>query len=155
MTPIELMENLSKYLQETVVSYTAVQKSGETHIDVFPGYPPLKSSGKEGSSFIYVVVTEFTDKENGDLSSANVEIGFSIYDQDEKDGWRSLYNIMEHVRQALLKKRILASKHMLLLPIKGEILEDQPWPQWRGIITTTYTIGQPVMEENFDDYQEF
>ena len=80
-------------------------------------------------------------------SAAKVEIGFSIIDGDTSEGWRSLFNLMEHVRQALLKKRTVANKHRLILPIKFKVADEQPFPQWQGLMTVSYTLGKPVEEE--------
>ena len=101
----------------------------------------------EQASFIYALVTAAQDTADGDMSTATVEIGFSIYDDSEYDDWRSLYNIMEHVRQHLLKHRFIADRHRLLFPVKIEVPEAQPAPQWQGKITAIYTIGQPYEED--------
>ena len=45
----------------------------------------------EQASFIYALVTAAQDTADGDMSTATVEIGFSIYDDSEYDDWRSLY----------------------------------------------------------------
>lgn len=151
MTTMELMENLAAFLRGAVSEYTAQTKEGTAPVEVYAGYPPIRTKPGQSPSFIYALVTSFQDEEGNKLSSAAVEIGFSIADDDPRDGWRSLTNIMEHVRQAMLKKRTIANKHRLELPIKGEIADNQPFPQWQGRITARYTIGQPVEEEiNFD-----
>lgn len=147
MTTVELMNNLADFLQSVVKDYSTQQKKGCLPIEVYAGYPPIRTNASEISSFIYVLVTEFEDKEEPNLSTAKVEIGFSIYDKDTETGFLSLYNLMEHVRQTLLKQRTVAEKHRIVLPVKGEIAEDQPFPQWQGKITIEYTIGQPSEEE--------
>ena len=92
-------------------------------------------------------MTSFEDKAEPNLSTAKVEIGFSIYNSDTTQGFLSLYNLMEHVRQYILKQRTIAEKHRIILPVKGEVIDEQPFPQWQGKITTEYTIGQPTEEE--------
>lgn len=151
MTQIEVMENLADFLKNVVREYEAQQSDGSSSpIIVYPGYLPVKTNAKESESCIYVLVLECEDSE--EQSTAKVEIGFSIFDSDTAEGWRSLFNIMEHVRQALLKKRTVANKHRLVLPIKSKVAEDQPFPQWQGLITVGYTLGKPVEEEiNYGD----
>ena len=76
---------------------------------------------------------------------------------DGVDGWRSLYNVVEHVRQDLLKFRFVNMKFRLDLekPIVFKVPENQPFPQWQATMTVTYTIGQPEEEGfNYDDFQE-
>lgn len=112
--------------------YAAEQPSGLRPVEVYAGYPPVPENAAEKSSFIYVLATDFTDEEGEDYSTAKVEIGFSIYDEDEGNGWRSLYNLMEHVRQIMLRRRCLAGRTVLVLPIKGAVPDSQPFPQWEG-----------------------
>lgn len=147
MTTVELMDNLADYLRSVIVDYSTQQPSGKRSIKVYAGYPPARMNADEQASFIYALVTSAQDTADGDMSTATVEIGFSIYDDSEYDDWRSLYNIMEHVRQNLLKHRFIADRHRLLFPVKIEVPEAQPAPQWQGKITAIYTIGQPYEED--------
>lgn len=147
MTTVELMDNLADYLRSVIVDYSTQQPSGKRSIKVYAGYPPARMNADEQASFIYALVNAAQDTADGDMSTATVEIGFSIYDDSEYDDWRSLYNIMEHVRQQLLKHRFIADRHRLLFPVKIEVPEAQPAPQWQGKITAIYTIGQPYEED--------
>ena len=147
MTTVELMDNLAEFLRPAVTDYSTQQPSGKRSIKVYAGYPPARMNADEQASFIYALVTAAQDTADGDMSTATVEIGFSIYDDNEYDDWRSLYNIMEHVRQHLLKHRFIADRHRLLFPVKIEVPEAQPAPQWQGKITAIYTIGQPYEED--------
>lgn len=155
MITVELMDNLAAYLRQVVKEYDTQQPSGKLPVEVYAGWPPIRGSSQEQASFIYALVIKTEDKPGNEYGQATVEIGFSIYDEDSTDGWRSLFNLMEHVRQALLKQRCLACRNRLELPLKGVIVDDQPYPQWQGKIEAIYTIGQPSEEGlYFDDYQE-
>lgn len=146
MTQVELMENLAAFLKNVVREYESQQSDGSyTPITVYSGYLPVKTNAKESESCIYVLVLECEDGD--EQSAAKAEIGFSIIDGDTSEGWRSLFNLMEHVRQALLKKRTVANKHRLILPIKSKVADEQPFPQWQGLMTVSYTLGKPVEEE--------
>lgn len=151
MTLMEVMNDLSDFIRHVVNEYSAEQPSGLHQIHVYAGYPPIPSDSRETSSRIYTLVTDFTDGEDG--STAKVEIGFSVYDEDEINGWHSLFNLMEHIRQALLKHRCLKNRTVLVLPVKGEISGSQPYPQWEGRIIASYQIGQPTEEGiNYDGF---
>lgn len=147
MTTVELMNKLADFFKVIVKDYSTNQKGEILPIEVYAGYPPIRTKASELSSFIYVLVTNFEDKEEPNLSTAKVEIGFNVYNNDTNKGFISLYNLMEHVRQSILRQRTIAEKHRIILPIKGEILDEQPFPQWQGKITVEYTIGQPTEEE--------
>ena len=157
MTPINLMDALAKRLQKLLTDYTAKQPSGTVPVTVYPGYIPVQNNAAEKKSFVYVLVTETDDRDGNDKSIAVVELGFSIYDADGVDGWRSLYNVVEHVRQDLLKYRFVDMKFRLDLskPMQFKVPDTQPFPQWQGAMEVTYTIGQPEEEGfNYDDFQE-
>lgn len=153
MTLVETMENLAKFLRGVVKEYSSNQPSGKRPVEVYAGFPPVAMSAEERSSFIYALVTDFTDEADTPYGTAKVEIGFSVYDDDKKEGWRSLFNLMEHVRQALLQNRIIAGRTSIILPMKGAISDSQPFPQWEGKITISYTIGQPTeVGINYEDF---
>ena len=151
MTSIELMNNLAEYISEIVIDYSTSQKAGIVPIKVYSGWPPVRTSSSEKESFIYVLALDWSDNQDGDYSTCTVEIGFSIYDDNREIGWQSLYNIMEHIRQALLKKRTLNDRNRIVLPLRSEISDVPAFPQWQGKITATYTLGQP--QEELIDYE--
>lgn len=143
MTIVEVMDNLKAELEKVVQEYHTDQPSGIWPIAVYAGFPPERISSEEGKSFIYCLVHNWEDSDNVNYSTVDVEIGFSIYDEDSDDGIRSLYNVMEHVRQHLLSNTIIAGRNALKLPLKGTVSKQQPYPNWLGVITATYSIGQP------------
>lgn len=150
MTITESMGNVAAYLREVVSQYSADQISGNKKILVYAGFPPVRRSRDETASCIYVIATNAEDA--AAESSVTLAIGFSVYDEDEKEGCKPLYNLIEHVRQALLKKRTIAGRNRLILPLKTEIMTEQPFPEWVGMITATYTIAQ--IDEEGIDYDE-
>lgn len=152
MTPIEVMENVAARIRSVVKEYSTHQKRGTLPISVYAGYPPFSTKPEQRESYIYCYAVRVHDTEDS-YSWVDIEIGFSICDEDPKEGCLSLYNLMEHVRQALLTKRTLGGRSSLLFPLEGEIVDPQPFPQWQGKITASYTIGQPT--EGGIDYDGF
>lgn len=148
MTPIEAMENVAARIREVTREYCTRQKRGELPIAVYAGYPPVPKGPQEKESFIYCYAVKVRDTENN-YSQVDIEIGFSIYDDNPSEGCTTLYNLMEHVRQALLTRRTLNGRSRLVFPIESEIVDPQPFPQWQGKMTVSYTVAQPV-EEGFD-----
>lgn len=151
MTIVESMENVAAYLKEVVAEYSAKQASGRKKIEVYAGFPPVRTSRDETPPCVYCVPTEANDGADG-ASNVKLMIGLSVYDADKDSGGRSLYNLAEHIRQALLKKRTLGGRNRLILPLKTEIPTEQPFPEWVGVITATYTIA--FIEEEGIDYGE-
>ena len=161
MLPVNLMDAIADRLRVALKDYSAGKPPedmpalyiGRKPLNVYPGQIPVPEDAGEGESFVYALVKKVEDEK--ELSMATVTIGCSVYDENTVDGWRNLYNIAEHIRQELLKNRILNKKFMLKLPLNTDYEEDQPFPNWIGIITAKYSIGQPVEEGIiYDNYQE-
>ena len=154
MTLVEVMDRLAEFIRETLKVYRSEYPSGdETEITVYSGYPAKRVSANAKESYIYVLVTKTTDMQIE--STADVEIGFSIYENATEDQGRMLFNLMEHTRQELLKHPCIAKRLVLNMPLKGEIVDDQPEPQFLGRFTATYSIGRPTeVGLNYDDFQE-
>ena len=148
MTPIEAMENVAARIRDAVKEYSTHQRLGTLPVSVYAGYPPFSTKPEQRESYIYCYAVKVHDNEDR-YSRVDIEIGFSIFDEDPKEGCLSLYNLMEHVRQALLTKRTLGERSRLLFPLEGEIVDPQPFPQWQGRLTVSYTIAQPEEEVDF------
>ena len=148
MTPIEAMENVAARIRDAVKEYSTHQRLGTLPVSVYAGYPPFSTKPEQRESYIYCYAVKVHNTEDR-YSRVDIEIGFSIFDEDPKEGCLSLYNLMEHVRQALLTKRTLGRRGRLLFPLEGEIVDPQPFPQWQGRLTVSYTIAQPEEEVDF------
>lgn len=153
MTIVVVMECLAELLRKAVKDYSTNQPSGKLPVNVYIGYPPIPNTPNEKNSFIYCKVTSFKDEPANQLGTVQVDIGFSIYDDDKIEGSLSLFNLMEHVRQCLLANPYIKdtdgkAKNHMEFPLTGEIFDDQPFPQWQGMIHVTYTIAQPMNVED-------
>ena len=132
MTPMEVMDDASAFLRKVVREYDAKQVKGTYPLTGYAGYPPVRDRSAEKSSYMYAIAAAIEDSDGEELSTVKIEIGFSIYD-DKSNGWRRLYNLMEHVRQKLLKHRwFLSRRTALVLPLKRAAADAQPFPQWEG-----------------------
>lgn len=154
MTIVEVMDHLAEFLRNVLKSYRSdYPGEWESRIKVYSGYPYKRTKANAVESYVYVLVTKSTD--TLDESTAEVEIGFNIYNDEERDQGRILFNLMEHVRQELLKHPCIARRMMLNMPLKGEIFSEQPEPQFLGMFNAIYTIGRPIeVGLNYDDFQE-
>lgn len=155
MTIPEVLDKLALFLQDSVKEYLADKPSSEggESIAVYSGYPPVRIGSNPTPSFICCLAENFNDSEDG--GALTVRILFSIYCPDETDPARPLYNLVEHCRQNMLKKRLLAGRAQLQLPLKGEFELEQAGPQYQADITAVYTIGHPTEEEfDYDGFQE-
>ena len=143
----DLMERLAEVIRPGLKEYATEHDGQKKPISVYAGYPPQE---KEHTSFIYLLVTDVEDLEGEHTSKATVQIGISIYDPEKTSNGRALFNIAEHLRQHLLMNRTVLAQHRLILPLKFSALE-RAWPQWQGVFTAVYTIGQPCEEVAEED----
>lgn len=147
MTLTDLMDHLAEFIRPVLKEYATEHDGQKKPISVYAGYPPQE---KEHTSFIYLLVTDVEDLEGEHTSKATVQIGISIYDPEKTSNGRALFNIAEHLRQHLLMNRAVLDQHRLILPLKFSALE-RAWPQWQGVFTAVYTIGQPCEEVAEED----
>lgn len=146
MTIVEVMDNVAAFLKDVLKDYTISNGSEMRPVQVYAGWPPIRTDPASKDSFVYACVTDWEDSLAGDPSSkATVQIGFSVYDSDFTDGWRHIYNLMETIRQALLSHQTIGGRSWLQTPLKGMLVVDNPqFPNWAGAITAVFIIGQPV-----------
>ncbi len=153
MTPINLTIALTDHLQKLLDAYSTEQPSGTFPVKVIPGRFPNPEGASESRSAVYVIVRKIIDEGGNKKSTAFVEMVVSIYDEDNETGWYSLYNVAEHIRQYLLKNRIINKKFILKVdlenPVQTEFVEEQPYPQWIATIVAAYSIGQAEEEGIF------
>lgn len=152
MIAINLLDSLRDFIQEQVKEYQYQMPDGRMLTpNIYSGYLPVRTdAAEEYAPFILVKLVKINDEQSE--SSADVKIIFVAYDDDTVDNWRSQINLMEHVRQALLKNKTIAKKFRLELPLSYEAAEYTPYPEGYGYLTTTYIIGQPQEEDFIHGY---
>ena len=79
-------------------------------------------------------------------ATLTVKIIVGTYSEDAQEGWRDVANIIQRIWQELFKKRVVAKKFRLEYPMNFEMPEEQPYPEWIGIMTTTWTLPHPIEE---------
>lgn len=150
MIPVILLDELAKFLKTANKDYRLLdERVKDNELLVTPGFLKQRESASE--IFFPHIVPRFikgADTVNG--STVTVRIYFGTYCEEVTNGWRELFNLMEHTRQALLKKRTIANKFRMELPINYEMPEDQPYPEWVGYMDVIYTVAQPMEEIDYD-----
>lgn len=165
MTSVLLLQELCKFLQETVKDYAAAQgeQDGFRAPEVYDWFLPFKNPKMPDKIDFPYVVPKFVDSEcsaregNQLQSTVTIEISFGVYSEnnDENgnvhpDGAYDLLNLMEYVRIALLRQEILNKRYKIELPYKLDIPEEQPYPLWVGRARTKWTIQSVIPERGVD-----
>lgn len=173
MTPIKLIDELVKFIQEALKDMelsTKIEGVNST-VSVFSGYLPdevnrnikkvneyrslkkvqvdneLVDISKELLDHYPYVIVRFTDEvdefENEDVVSISIII--STYDNDSQNGWRDIANIATRLKTELKARPIMGS----FVPNEKIIInlfEEQECPFWFGTMNLEFIIPQ-VQEE--------
>ncbi|GEB35305.1 hypothetical protein [Brevibacillus parabrevis] len=148
MTPVLLMHSLKTFLEEVVVDVELTNPKGTlTTPQVFLEALPQRKADSQEEDYPFIIVRAAggEDLEDGSTASLNLIVG--TYSKDDS-GFIDVLNIIEDVRQALLKKRVVGQSFRMELPLKWKLFDEQPYPGWVGEMNTLWTIPQ-VQEEVF------
>lgn len=151
MTPIVLVDELIKFIIPVVADFRL-----QTNVPNAPYKSPQvvgfgldeKKPHQQQSipDFPFVIVRFLDDNDTDESNTAQVRIIAGTYSQDIQDGWRDVMNVVTRIKGALLKQRFIGDVFKVEKPIKTDLPEEQPFPEWVAMLTITVTIPQ-VQEE--------
>ena len=142
-----LVDDLSVYLQKKLSQFSLETKKGRKSVKIVKYFLSAKRKETE-DDFPLIIIRPF-EGEDAKQSDATVKLICGVYSQDD-EGIYDLISLMEKVRLALLEDYEINSKFRLeqteIKPLKWEISEDQPYPQWLGAITATFNVPMVKMK---------
>lgn len=158
MTPIDLVDDLVKFITNVVREYdlaTKVEGISKTP-SVYAGYLPPEDDDREEeqgeeqkenltpNDYPFVIVyflTETTpaEKDGGDVTNIRLLVG--TYSEDDQNGWRDPLNIATRIKIELKKRKIIGP-YSLTDNIQIELFEEQLRPFWHAIIDLSFYIPQ-------------
>lgn len=161
MTPIDLIDDLVKFIQEAVRHYDLTTKvNGQTKSpSVYAGYLPTQDEedGEEvltPSDYPFVIVRFLSETDvlnESDTTSVLLIIG--THSEDEQGGWRDAVNIATRIKIALKKIQSIGP-FVLTGKIQTELFEEQSRPFWHAIMELSFHIPQVQPEWSDDNYYE-
>ena len=165
------MQDLTSRLRELMRGHSLPGKSGNLQeVRVFAQYVPqpagisFSSKDKSGlknyaasdyeSNFPCIIVQlgEMADVEECSKthSTCAVTLLIGVYDDNpECQGYQDVLNIQELIRQYLLEHRILANRHLLMMPMKCRLLDADTFPIYFGEMNLLYQVGRPVRNSDY------
>lgn len=151
MTPTLLQDCLVKEVKNIISGMLLSNaKNEKASINVYPQYLPSKKSQNDESHFPYILVRVIDGEDSTDELPSICRVVFiiGIYDKDSNyQGYKDIMNIIEKIRQHLLKKRVFNNKYTLEGPVKWAVNEEDIYPLFFGGIETNWNIGQISMED--------
>lgn len=156
ITPVLLVDELRDFIETIVQNYWLETNRGTSKPpQVITGYLPPKDPTKEDPDFPFVIVrlSDGTDDQDGATITVHIIVG--TYSRDSQQGWKDVAGIIERIWTELFKRRTIGNKFRVEYPMKFEIPEEQLYPQWVGVMTTTWTVAHPVLEPALEgiDYE--
>lgn len=149
MTPLMLQDALCDFLKGVVGSYLLDTNRQTTKApQVVPSYLPLKGT-TDTADFPFVIVRMSSEEDTGDRAKVTVKIIVGVYAEDIAQGSGDLMNILERIRQALFKKRVIDKRFRIEYPFSWQVPDEQPYPEWLAVITTNWTVPRPIEEVDY------
>jgi hypothetical protein len=156
MNAVLLIQALAGFLRETIADYAAARAANGDFREpvVYEWALPFKNP-KAGIDidFPYVVVAPSEGQDMDAQSTVAVDLLFGVYQEGAErnghthpDGVYDLMNLMEHVRTALFRKRLINSRFELIKPYKWQIPREQPYPLWVGQAQSIWVVAAPLSQ---------
>jgi len=154
--PERLINSLKEEIEIAVKDLRLrAENQEDKHVSVYAQHIPDEDF-QDDSYYPLVIVSlnkvEDTEPVEGSGSTATIGLTIGVYGED-KQAWMDLLSIMERIRQRVLIFRKLDRRFRLVLPVKWETVEAQPYPFWFGYGTLVYQIAQPneQMADNWEN----
>ncbi|MFY0545456.1 hypothetical protein [Brevibacillus sp. H7] len=153
MTPNLLVDELIKFIEPVVANFDlesnvkGIRKSPQ----VIGGYLEEKKpqQRQETPDFPYVIVRYLEDDDTDESNIASVRIIAGTYSEDEQNGWRDCMNVVTRIKQALLEQPIIGERFRVQKPMKTQLPEEQPFPEWMALLTVQVVIPQTEEEGGY------
>ncbi|MDU5945827.1 MAG: hypothetical protein E6Z15_01970 [Paenibacillus macerans] len=143
-TPILLSGAIKRFIEGVLADYVSEQ------VQVHEGYLPTKTAENiHTPDYPYVIVRLHTGDAQDSGHTVSVLLYFGTKSEDD-EGFKDVLNVMEHVRIALLKQRVIENQFRMELPYTWELFEGQPQPEWVGMAKTKWTLPAVLEEVHFD-----
>lgn len=143
MTPTILVDNLIEFIKPVVAEYELQTNvpGAKKAPQVMPGYLSEKKPAQQQDppDFPYVIVRYLEDTDTNDGAVAIAKIYAGTYSEDTRDGWRDTMNVITKIKTALLKQKFFGPCK-IEYPVKTELPEEQPYPEWVAILNLRFTI---------------
>jgi len=146
MIPVNLILALAAEVKSAVKNYKMrAENQPDKKVSVYAQHIPDDDFQNDTYyPLIILSLQNVNDSEENAPEASTATVGFTFgVHGEEADAWKDLLNLMEHVRQHLLTHRTIGAAHRLVMPLKWETIERQPYPFWFGYGTVTYTVAQP------------
>ncbi|MDQ0114360.1 hypothetical protein [Paenibacillus harenae] len=140
MTPTLLSKAIKDFIEKLFSDAVTVKPS------VYEGYLPKRTvENQDEPDYPFILVRMTKGKQTDDAHAVIVKLIVGVKAIDEAEFLNAL-NVMDRVRIAFSRQRVLASQFRLELPFEWELFEEQPHPEYLGQAIMNWTLPS-VTEE--------
>lgn len=159
MTPIDLLTSLKAFCEENTRDLILPVKpcdDGEKSSrapDVYVMRLPDKKSEVRKVPYILLQLLNGSDaQEEGESpdSACNVRVIVATYSEDAGEGAFQALNVITRLRTAFLKRRVIASRFTLRLPLEYLVYPEDTAPYFMGEMATTWEVPTIKREVSMD-----
>jgi hypothetical protein len=160
MTPVFLLENLQRFVEEKtadiilpVRTRTGSNEQKERAAKVYQMGLPEKDDAQQQVPYILLkFLTGVDDKKAGEPeeSSCKVRVIFAVYFEDGQEGPLALLNLILRVRSELEKAGVIGGGQFALeMPLEYIVYQDTTPPYYMGEIMTNWSM--PTIQRDLGD----
>ena len=164
MTAVRCLFAVCDYLGDVLKEFRlpgASERTAPVPVKVYPFHlpepepSPMRGDADEPAAEEYehllpaVVVraVQYKDGEfDDDIGELTLTITVGAYSHDplNREGPWMVLNLLERIRQALLRKRVIDDRFETGAPMSWELYDERTRPLWFGEMTTTWAIMEPA-----------
>lgn len=149
-TDVYLQKALVNEVKDVLKGYTTINNGEAVDFNVYPQNLPAKTGRNDENHFPYVLVCldeeVIQDEDSNNICTVYFVVGINDKNPNGQ-GHFDVANVMNLISERLLKKRLIANRFRLQLPLSKKFQEDDTWPKFFGGITTLWEVNKPMQEE--------
>lgn len=146
MTPFDVANHLADHLKSQLTEHQerlGADDALRSVDNVYAGFLPRARSSAELEKLCpAIVIRPDTVTDGKERSLVSLVIYVTVYDTDLTRGCMSLYHLLEFVRAHLLLTNPVIDKCWVQPGLKTIIPDEQPFPQWIGVVEFEVAIPQ-------------
>lgn len=168
MTIVKLLQSIKEVVDEALTN-ASFNVDGDTEegsredkrVNVVLGYLPQKtapegipvgaaplSTEEDETPFVIIRATAGEDESyQVDVAKVKILVGTKSY---KNEGYMDVLHIFELIRFAIARKNLVSGMFELTGKLKWMLPEEQPWPEWNGVIETTWTLPGVEKEAQYE-----
>lgn len=140
MTQVQLLQTMVSHIKEAIKDHRYMDRHGnEREVTVEAAFLKEKEMQDEGMER-YVIVRALGGESGHEETTVKLRIIVAALDTDVEEGWMTVQNMIERIRQSILQQAIIGGRFTYQKPLQWTVEEDQAYPYYFAHLDMTCTI---------------